>query len=220
MACIVLALQALHAVPDGKFSIFTSSASFTRFRSRRRPPPPSPSLSEGGTEPSGPCGPFGPPGGGGGGSRPLEYGGPQFQFGGLPPPPSPGPPLLRSPPSPQSPPFPPGSGLGGFQIDDLAMDGSCVVATLVGSLVVVVVDTPKAGAVPGANVVGPCPEETLAPDTDPAVFVGAPVGRSEPPAFAGRRVANGSNGCVVKTSALLGVKSKNSSRCCEIRSLR
>ena len=59
-------------------------------------------------------------------------------------------------------------------------------------------------------------EETLAPDTDPAVVVGTPVGRSEPTAFADRfvtaavtgLVVNGSICCVVKTSTLLGVTSK------------
>ena len=66
------------------------------------------------------------------------------------------------------------------------------------------------------QVVGPSFFEELAPDADPAVVVGAPVGRSEPNASADRYVAvalvelvvNGSRCCVVSTVSRLGDKSK------------
>ncbi len=173
-------------------------------------------MSEGGSEPLGSCGPSGSPQGGGpGGFCPPENGEPQFQDGGLPPP-SPGPPLLPSPPSPPGPPPPRGFRLGGIQFDDWALDGCVVVATRAVVVVVVVVATPLAGAVPESKLYGQAFEEALAPDTDPIVFVGAPVGRSEPIAFADRFVTAVVTGlgvrwsicCVVKTPTLLRAKSK------------
>ena len=68
-------------------------------------------------------------------------------------------------------------------------------------VVVVVVATPLAGAVPESKLYGQAFEEALAPDTDPIVFVGAPVGRSEPIAFADKLVAVALMEVVAKISA-------------------
>jgi hypothetical protein len=98
MAWIVLALQALQAVPDGKLRNLISSAPLVRFRSRLRPPSPArSSISAGKSSPgggsSGGRGANGPgvsPGGGGGFDDPpplLPWPWFPLSSGSLPPPP-------------------------------------------------------------------------------------------------------------------------------------